>query len=171
MRGPISQKTTCCSDGALSPYHACHGDRAPSLQHAWPLHAALVAFCLVLLVGSAEGQTAVHVPRPQEKDKAARAVAKEQNKVAQSANVEINGARAFSDTELRTQLKEQIIAIEEFGLSAARADDAAFFLQLFYRKHGYSKVSVRYSLPGGGRLRLDINEGPLVTLRGRELRR
>lgn len=112
----------------------------------------------------AQGQTAVQVPRPEEKDKAQRAVAKEQNKVAQSANLEINGAKAFSEKELRTQLKEQITAIEEFGLSPARADDAGFFLELFYRKHGYSKVNVRYSLPGGSRLRLDIDEGPLVTL-------
>ncbi len=74
------------------------------------------------------------------------------------------GLTRLVTTELRTQLKEEIAAIEEFGLSPARGDDAAFFLALFYRKHGYSKARVRYSLPGGGRLRLDIDEGPLVTL-------
>jgi outer membrane protein assembly complex protein YaeT len=49
-------------------------------------------------------------------------------------------------------------------LTAARGDDAAFFLELFYRKHGYAKVSVRYAIESGDRLVLDINEGPLVTL-------
>ena len=39
-----------------------------------------------------------------------------------------------------------------------------FFLELFYRKHGYDKVSVRYTIESGTRLRLDITEGPLVTL-------
>jgi outer membrane protein assembly complex protein YaeT len=131
----------------------------------WPAWRAVLAVgCLVSLGASAFGQTAVQVPRTAEKEKAERAVAKQQNKVAQSANVEINGAKAFTDKELRSQLKEQITAIQEFGLSAARADDAAFFLELFYRKHGYSKVKVSYSLPGGDRLRLDINEGPLVTI-------
>src|SRR6478672_8375446 len=108
--------------------------------------ALFILCCGGLAAAVAQGQTAGQVPRTAEKDKAAHAVAREQNKIAQSANLEINGARAFSDTELRTQLKEEITAIEEFGLTAARADDAAFFLQLFYRKHGYSKVEVRYSL-------------------------
>ncbi|MDQ6765799.1 MAG: BamA/TamA family outer membrane protein [Verrucomicrobiota bacterium] len=123
-----------------------------------------IVLCSGCLAPLAWSQSAVQVPRPEEKDREERVVAKEQNKVAQAANLEINGARAFSDKELRSQLKEQITAIQEFGLSAARADDASFFLALFYRKHGYSKVNVRYSLPGGSRLRLDIDEGPLVTL-------
>ncbi len=139
--------------------HVPHADTA-----AWLQCVLLVALCSAFLVAPAFGQTAVQVPRTAEKDRAERKVAKEQNKVAQSADVEINGATAFSETELRSQLKEQIAALSEFGVTAARADDAAFFLELFYRRHGYSKVNVRYSLPGGRRLRLDVNEGPLVTL-------
>ena len=46
----------------------------------------------------------------------------------------------------------------------AARDDAAFFLALFYRKHGYSKVDVYYKIDGSGSLLLDVNEGPLVTL-------
>src|SRR4029077_18030824 len=34
----------------------------------------------------------------------------------------------------------------------------------FYRKHGYSKVSVHYAMESGNRLRLEINEGALQTL-------
>src|SRR3712207_6959847 len=64
---------------------------------------------------------------------------------------------------LRTQLKEQITAINELGLTAARADDAAFFLELFYRNNGYTEAEVRYAI-SGNRLRLDIDEGQRITL-------
>ncbi|MEP6699520.1 MAG: POTRA domain-containing protein, partial [Verrucomicrobiota bacterium] len=105
------------------------------------------------------------VPRPEQKDRVERAVAKQQEKKAQHASViAFHGQNAFTETELRSQLKEQITTIDDFGLTAARGDDAAFFLELFYRKHGYAKASVRYRIESGDRLRLDIDEGPLVTL-------
>ena len=120
---------------------------------------------LFLAAALAQAQHAVDAPRPQERDRAERKVEKEQKKVARSAdNIEIVGAQSFKDKELRDQLKEQITSIQELGLTAARADDAAFFLELFYRKHGFSEVNVRYSIPGGDRLRLEINEGPRVTI-------
>lgn len=127
------------------------------------------AFCLVLcfglLAGTAQAQTAVQVPRPEEKDRAQRAVAKEQEKTAQHTSViEFRGQAAFEEKTLRSQLKEQIATIDQYGLTSARGDDAAFFLELFYRKHGYAKVNVRYTIESGDRLRLDIAEGPLVTL-------
>jgi len=34
--------------------------------------------------------------------------------------------------DLQTALKEEITTIEDFGLSPARADDLAFFLEVFY---------------------------------------
>ncbi|MFN2508501.1 MAG: outer membrane protein assembly factor [Chthoniobacterales bacterium] len=119
---------------------------------------------MLLVAASLHAQRAVDAPRLEEKHKAERRVEKQQKKIAQTAdNVEINGATAFDEKELRTQLKEQITAINELGLTAARADDAAFFLELFYRKNGYEKVEVRYSI-SGKRLRLDIDEGPRITL-------
>jgi outer membrane protein insertion porin family len=122
-------------------------------------------FCSGLLMGTAPAQTAVKVPRPEEKDRAERAVAKQQEKKAQHTSViEFRGQSAFDEKTLRSQLKEQITTIDEYGLTPARGDDAAFFLELFYRKHGYAKVGVRYTIESGDRLRLDINEGPLVTL-------
>ena len=123
----------------------------------------VLVLCSALLAGGVAAQRAVDTPQLAEKDKAQRKVGKEQNKIAQSANVSINGATAFKDEELRSQLKEQITSIAELGLTAARADDAAFFLELFYRKNGYVKVEVRYAI-SGSRLRLDIDEGPRVTL-------
>ncbi|MEY2489993.1 MAG: outer membrane protein insertion porin family [Verrucomicrobiota bacterium] len=124
-----------------------------------------IIFCSGLLVGTALAQTAVPVPRPEEKDRAKRAVAKQQEKKAQRTSViEFRGQAALDEKTLRSELKEQITTIDEFGLTPARGDDAAFFLELFYRKHGYAKVSVRYTIESGDRLRLEINEGPLVTL-------
>jgi len=118
------------------------------------------------LAGSALlAQSAVDLPQQEEKDKAKRAVAKQQEKRAQRASViEFRGQHAFDEKELRSQLKEQITTIDDFGLTAARGDDLAFFLAVFYRKHGYAKVDVRYVIESSDRLRLEINEGPLMTL-------
>jgi outer membrane protein assembly complex protein YaeT len=61
-------------------------------------------------------------------------------------------------------LKEEITTIDDYGLSPARADDVAFFLEVFYRKHGYAKVDVHYTIESQNRLRLEITEGALMTL-------
>jgi outer membrane protein insertion porin family len=134
-------------------------------RNAW-----LQVLSLVLAIGisfagvAAFGQSVVQVPKPEEKDKVERAVKKEQEKKAQRTSViEFRGQNAFKEKELRSILKEQITTIDDYGLTAARGDDAAFFLELFYRKHGYAKVNVRYTIEGD-RLILDVNEGPLVTL-------
>jgi len=126
--------------------------------------AILISFGSVALAVQVIGQHTVDVPQ-QEKDKAQRQVAKQQEKKAQHTSIiEFQGAQAFSEKELRSQLKEQIATIDDFGLTSARADDAAFFLELIYRKHGYAKVSVHYVIESGNRLRLEIKEGPLTTL-------
>src|SRR5215813_10118876 len=107
----------------------------------------------------------VDVVRPEERQKARRAVVKEQEKRAkQTSIIEFRGEQAFKEKELRVALKEEITTIEDYGLSPARADDLAFFLEVFYRKHGYAKVDVHYVIESGDRLRLDINEGPRFLL-------
>jgi outer membrane protein insertion porin family len=124
------------------------------------------ALCSIALATQLEAQTAADVPRrPEEKQKEQHAIAKQQEKRAQrTSTIEFKGASAFSEKELRSQLKEQITTIDEFGLTPARADDLAFFLEVFYRKHGYVKVNVRYVIESDDRLRLEIDEGPLLTL-------
>jgi len=139
------------------------------LRHAgkgtWLQIASLALAIALSFIGvAAFGQSAVKVPKVEEKDKAEKAVKKQQEKTAQRTSViEFRGQAAFKETELRSILKEQITTIDTYGLTPARGDDAAFFLELFYRKHGYAKVNVRYSI-SGDRLLLDIKEGPLVTL-------
>src|SRR5215813_2482543 len=121
----------------------------------------LFSLGIVALGVEIAAQGAVDVVRPEDQQKARRAVVKEQEKRAKRASIiEFRGQQAFKEKELRVALKEEITTIEDFGLSPARADDLAFFLEVFYRKHGYAKVDVRYVIESGDRLRLDINEGP-----------
>src|SRR5712691_5954705 len=110
-------------------------------------------------------QTAVDVPRAEEKQKQEQAVAKEQEKHAQATTtVEFSGEQAFKEKDLRSAVKEQLATIDRYGLTPARADDLAFFVEVFYRKHGYTKASVHYKIENRDRLRLEINEGPLMDL-------
>src|SRR6266567_3170864 len=84
-------------------------------------------------------QTAVDVPRAEEKQKQEQAVAKEQEKHAQATTtVEFSGEQAFKEKDLRSAVKEQLATVDRYGLTPARADDLAFFVEVFYRKHGYT---------------------------------
>jgi outer membrane protein assembly complex protein YaeT len=127
-----------------------------------------LVFCVgtVALAFEVVAQSAVDVVRPEQRQKTEQAIAKEKEKRAkQTSIIQFRGAQAFKDKELRTALKEEITTIEDFGLSPARADDLAFFLEVFYRKHGYAKVDVHYVIESPTSLRLDINEGPRFILR------
>jgi len=124
---------------------------------------ALYLLLSVAIAAPLVAQTEVR--RPEEQAKAKQEVAKEQNKRAQhSAKIEFRGASVFPEKDLRDALKEQITTVEDYGLTAARGDDVAFFLALFYRKHGYSKAEVHYTLGAADRLVLDVTEGPLTSL-------
>src|SRR6266487_1421890 len=125
----------------------------------------LLCFGSVALGVEGLAQSAVDVVRPEERQKTQQAIAKKEEKRAQQTSViEFRGQQAFKEKELRSQLKEEITTVEDYGLSPARADDLAFFLEVFYRKHGYAKVNVHYVIESQNRLRLDITEGPLMTL-------
>jgi outer membrane protein insertion porin family len=129
-------------------------------------HGVLVCLGSVALAIKAVAQSAVDVAKPEERQATEQAVVKEQEKRAKRTSIiEFRGQQAFDDKQLRLALKEEITTIQDFGLSPARADDLAFFLEVFYRKHGYAKVNVHYVIESGDRLRLDITEGPRFMLR------
>ena len=111
-------------------------------------------------------QTAVNTPaKAEEKQKQQNAVAKQQEKQAQSTTkVEFTGQQVFKEKDLRSAVKEQIATVDRYGLTPARADDLAFFVEVFYRKHGYTKATVKYKIVGRDQLQLAINEGGLMTL-------
>jgi outer membrane protein insertion porin family len=132
---------------------------------------ALFLFAFCLTIEPVPGQTtqgsgsqgAVALPQQQQQEKQRREQRKQMEKIAENTNLlEIRGNHAFDEKLLRSQLKEQIAFIVENGLTSARADDAAFFLELFYRNHGYAKVDVSYTILSANRFRLDVAEGPLV---------
>jgi outer membrane protein insertion porin family len=126
-----------------------------------------VLLCLGSVALGVEGlaQSAVDVVRPEERQKTQQAIVKKEEKRAQRTSViEFRGQQAFNEKELRSQLKEEIKTVEDYGLNPARADDLAFFLEVFYRKHGYAKVNVHYVIESQNRVRLDVTEGPLMTL-------
>lgn len=131
----------------------------------WISHAAVLVaiFGWLAHAHSLCAQGAIESPQLKERDKAQKQQNKHQEKIAQNANVDIVGATAFKEDDLRSQLKEQITSIAQLGLTAARADDAAFLLQLYYRKNGYDKADVRYVI-SSNRLRLEIDEGPHVAI-------
>ncbi|HEV3393839.1 MAG TPA: BamA/TamA family outer membrane protein [Chthoniobacterales bacterium] len=121
-------------------------------------------YSTVIAAGLA-AQTAVDVPKAEEKQKQQNAVAKEQEKKAQAnTTVEFTGQQEFKEKDLRSAVKEQLTTIDQYGLTSARADDLAFFVEVFYRKHGYTKATVRYQIESRDRLRLEINEGSLMAL-------
>ncbi len=78
-------------------------------------------------------------------------------------NILFRGIRSFDESTLMDAIKDQVTGIQEFGLNPARANDTAFFLALFYLKHGFSQVQVTEQIDGG-RLILNVQEGPLTTL-------
>ncbi len=83
---------------------------------------------------------------------------------AEAAAVEFIGTHGIPEKELRTAIGEQILDIDAKGLTTARADDAAYFLGMHYRKLGYARVDVKYEVRGS-RLVLQINEGPRAFVR------
>src|SRR6266478_7403646 len=96
-------------------------------------HGVIFFLGSVALAIEMPAQSAVDVARPEERQKAQQAVVKEQEKRAKHASIiEFRGEQAFKEKDLRTALKEEITTIEDFGLSPARADDLAFFLEVFY---------------------------------------
>lgn len=78
--------------------------------------------------------------------------------------VEYVGNTAFTAAELRNGTEQQYAGVESFGLNPASAYDMAYFLEVFYRMHGYSQVEVEEAITGPWSLRLRINEGPLTRL-------
>src|SRR5260370_36500758 len=107
-------------------------------------------FCLLCNLAAAlelAAQTAVDVPRAEEKQKQEQAVAKEQEKHAQATTtVEFSGEQACKEKDLRSAVKEQMATVDRYGLTPARADALAFFVEVFYRKHGYTKGSGHHKI-------------------------
>ena len=83
---------------------------------------------------------------------------------AGDVTVQFAGTTVFSQGDLQDALSNALDEIKTDGLNAATADDAAFFLELYYRKNGYAFVESNYTIDNPKHLTLKVSEGPLVTL-------
>ena len=83
---------------------------------------------------------------------------------AGDVTVQFVGVTAFTNSDLRDTLFDALDDIKNDGLTPATADDAAFFLELNYRKNGYTFVDVNYTIVNRRDLQLKVDEGPLVVL-------
>ena len=77
--------------------------------------------------------------------------------------VQFSGNQSFDAAKLREQMTGELHEISAEGLTPARGDDAAFYVSSYYRKAGYSQVTVDYEIHGAT-LQLKIKEGPLTLI-------
>ncbi|MGA8654832.1 MAG: BamA/TamA family outer membrane protein [Chthoniobacterales bacterium] len=73
------------------------------------------------------------------------------------------GNRSFDANQLRQAVADQLLSIQTHGLSLPLADDTAYYLDVFYRRHGYPNVNVKYQIKGNV-LELIISEGRYYNL-------
>lgn len=74
-------------------------------------------------------------------------------------SVSIRGLRTLSEAEARALIENQLDYIATHGLSTARADDAAFFLERELRQRGYEDARVAWEMTSPSRVVLNVNEG------------
>jgi outer membrane protein insertion porin family len=80
-----------------------------------------------------------------------------------AARIQFVGNTKFSNRELSAAIADPLAAIQQAGLSLPLADDTAYYLGVFYRRHGYPQVDVKYKIRDPY-LELDITEGPYYKL-------
>ena len=89
---------------------------------------------------------------------------------AGKTTIRFAGASHFDEKALHAAIADQITELDQQGVNAATADDAAFFLSIFYRKNGYANVSVDSKVIGARSVELDVAEGPRTMLEGVDFR-
>jgi outer membrane protein insertion porin family len=80
-----------------------------------------------------------------------------------AARVRFVGNTKFSSRELSSAITDVLAAIQQKGLSLPLADDTAYYIGVYYRRHGYPAVDVKYKIEQPY-LDLNISEGPYYKL-------
>jgi outer membrane protein insertion porin family len=128
----------------------------------------LVAATLVemMIAASACGQAPPPGPTPKPAEQAATTVQMQATPPAETASrVHFFGNRSFTEKDLRDAVADPLLQIRSEGLSLPLADDTAYYVGLFYRRHGYPVVDVKYKISDNGQsLDLYISEGPYYDL-------
>lgn len=121
-----------------------------------PLHLRVGRLLLAAVCCLALGSCALFRPKHAEGPAAATK--------AGDVSVRFSGVTAFTEADLTDALADPFDTLQHEGANNATADDAAFFLELFYRKNGYAFAAGSYKIAGPKDLELIIEEGPLVAL-------
>src|SRR5882762_2157462 len=128
----------------------------------------LVAAALVEMViaASACGQAPPPGSTPKPAEQAATTVQMQATPPPETASrVHFFGNRSFTEKDLRDAVADPLQQIRSEGLSLPLADDTAYYVGLFYRRHGYPVVDVKYKISDNGQsLDLYITEGPYYDL-------
>jgi outer membrane protein insertion porin family len=128
----------------------------------------LVAATLVemMIAASACGQAPPPGPTPKPAEQAATTVQMQATPPPETASrVHFFGNRSFTEKDLRDAVADPLRQIRSEGLNLPLADDTAYYVGLFYRRHGYPVVDVKYKISDNGQgLDLYINEGPYYNL-------
>jgi outer membrane protein insertion porin family len=97
------------------------------------------------------------------------ALAEIEDKTKSSASFEIlfQGNEALSEAKLRREAAAELKAFDEQGHRTADIDDAAYQMQLAYRKGGYAFAKVDYQIEKNDitKVTFTISEGPRVIIR------
>ena len=97
------------------------------------------------------------------------ALAEIEHKTKSSASIDIlfQGNEALSEAKLRREAAAELKAFDEQGHRTADIDDAAYQMQLAYRKGGYAFAKVDYRIEKNDitRVTFTISEGPRVIIR------
>ncbi|MEM9016575.1 MAG: BamA/TamA family outer membrane protein [Verrucomicrobiota bacterium] len=81
--------------------------------------------------------------------------------------VQIEGLQSLDEAQARKWIDSQLTFINSSGVSMARADDVAYFLENAMRQRGYREATVDWKLEGegeAGRIRLTVSEGSASTI-------
>ncbi|MBU3937548.1 MAG: hypothetical protein KKD53_08435, partial [Proteobacteria bacterium] len=94
-----------------------------------------------------------------------------EGQVAREYTLIFTGNQAFSEGRLRQAAAEELAALARTDFPAATADDAAFQMELAYKREGYAFAVVSYHLSGaseGATLEFSVSEGVQVIVEGIE---
>ena len=80
--------------------------------------------------------------------------------LAQAADIDIVGLRSYSEKILLETIAGRLEYIQKRDPTPQRADDAAFLVKSYLHTHGLPEALVEWSLPGGDKILLTVNEGP-----------
>ena len=136
-------------------------NNSPGLGSYYSVIARLVRQCLCIAALSALPATGLAQSKTQEAAATSQLAPTPPPEAA--SRVIFAGNEHFPENQLRQALADPLLSIQNEGLTAPLADDTAYYLEVFYRRHGYPNVNVNYQIRGR-ELQLNITEGRYYNL-------